>query len=73
MDIFVYLTAKWYTIGWPYGTFCVHLVYFFPFGMLYREKSGNPGVCVQWSIVSLNQMWFHLTDIAKLWIELILT
>jgi hypothetical protein len=32
-----YFTAKWYI-----GTFCGRLVYFCPFGMLYREKSGNP-------------------------------
>jgi hypothetical protein len=31
-------------ILWPFGTFCGHLGYFSPFGMLYREKSGNPGV-----------------------------
>jgi hypothetical protein len=35
---------------WPFGIFCGHLVYiivfvytFSRFGMLYREKSGNPG------------------------------
>jgi hypothetical protein len=27
-----------------FGTKCGHLVYFSRFGMLYREKSGNPDV-----------------------------
>jgi hypothetical protein len=27
----------------PFGIFSGHLVYFPRFGMLYREKSGNPG------------------------------
>jgi hypothetical protein len=27
-------------ILWPFGTFCGHLVYFYPF---WHEKSGNPG------------------------------
>jgi hypothetical protein len=26
----------------PFGTFCVHLVHFSGFGIMYREKSGNP-------------------------------
>jgi hypothetical protein len=43
-DHFVYFTAKWYIL-WPFGAVCGHLVYIFPrFGMLYREKSGNPGL-----------------------------
>jgi hypothetical protein len=29
-------------ILWSFGTFCGYLVYFSRFGMLYREKSGNP-------------------------------
>jgi hypothetical protein len=33
--------AIWYIL-WSFGTFCGHLVYFSHFGMLYREKSGNP-------------------------------
>jgi hypothetical protein len=38
--------AKWYILWilWPFGTFCGHLVHFPRFGILYREKSGNPGV-----------------------------
>jgi hypothetical protein len=37
----VYSTAIWYTL-WTYGIFVV-IWYIFPrFGMLYREKSGNP-------------------------------
>jgi hypothetical protein len=46
----VYFVAIWYILR-PYGIFCGHLVYFmviwhiFPrFGMLYQEKSGNPGL-----------------------------
>jgi hypothetical protein len=45
---FVYFTAL-ENILWPFGIFCGHLVYFvviwciFPrFGILYKEKSGNP-------------------------------
>jgi hypothetical protein len=38
----VYFAAKWHIL-WPIGTFCGHLVYFSRFGMLTREKSGNPG------------------------------
>jgi hypothetical protein len=29
-------------ILWPFGTFCVHLVQFSGFGIMYLEKSGNP-------------------------------
>jgi hypothetical protein len=29
-------------IVWPFGTFCVHLVDFPFFGIMYQEKSGNP-------------------------------
>jgi hypothetical protein len=35
------LAAIWYIL-WPFGTFCGLLVYFSRFGMLCREKSGNP-------------------------------
>jgi hypothetical protein len=39
----VYFTAIWY-ICWSFGTIFVgHLVYFSRFGILYQEKSGNPG------------------------------
>jgi hypothetical protein len=27
---------------WPFGKFCVHLVHFQVFGIIYREKPGNP-------------------------------
>jgi hypothetical protein len=30
-------------ILWPFGTFCFHLVHFYGFGVMYQEKSGNPG------------------------------
>jgi hypothetical protein len=26
----------------PFGTFCVHFVHFYGFGIMYQEKSGNP-------------------------------
>jgi hypothetical protein len=49
MPICSLLTTIWYIL-WPCGIFCGHCVYFmviwnnFPrFGMLYQEKSGNPG------------------------------
>jgi hypothetical protein len=29
-------------ILWPFGTFCVHLVHFSGFAIVYQEKSGNP-------------------------------
>jgi ABC-type dipeptide/oligopeptide/nickel transport system permease component len=32
----------WYIL-WLFYLFCGHLVYFPRFGMLYQEKSGNPG------------------------------
>jgi hypothetical protein len=40
---FVYFTAIWYSL-WPFGIFCGHLGIFSHFGMLYQEKSGNPGL-----------------------------
>jgi hypothetical protein len=32
----------WYILC-SFGTFCVYLVHFFLFGIMYHEKSGNPG------------------------------
>jgi hypothetical protein len=29
-------------ILWPFDTFCVHLVHFSGFGIMHRDKSGNP-------------------------------
>jgi hypothetical protein len=37
----VYFTSIWYIL-WPSGICYGHLEYFSRFGMLYREKSGNP-------------------------------
>jgi hypothetical protein len=37
----VYFTAIWSYLS-LFGIFCGHLVYFFGFGMLEPEKSGNP-------------------------------
>jgi hypothetical protein len=36
-----YFTDIW-DISWPSGTFCVHLVLFPGFGIMYQEQSGNP-------------------------------
>jgi hypothetical protein len=50
----VYFTAIWYTL-WTFGIFCGNLVYFVVyfsrFGMLYKEKSGNPDVYLQRELV----------------------
>jgi hypothetical protein len=37
-----YFTHIW-IILWPVGTFCAHLVRFSGFGIMFQEKSGNPG------------------------------
>jgi hypothetical protein len=37
-----YFMDSW-DVFWPFGTFRVHLVHFSGFGILYPEKSGNPG------------------------------
>jgi hypothetical protein len=42
MSICYIFTAIWYTL-WPFGIFIGDLIYFSRFGMLYQEKSGNPG------------------------------
>jgi hypothetical protein len=39
-------TDIWYTL-WPLGIFYGYLVYFYRFGMLYNEKSGNPGAWIK--------------------------
>jgi hypothetical protein len=39
----IFFTAIW-SIVWPFGIFVGYLGYFSRFGMLYKEKSGNPGV-----------------------------
>jgi hypothetical protein len=39
-----YFTAIWYNLQ-PFGVVCGgHLVHFSVFGIMYQEKSGNPGV-----------------------------
>jgi hypothetical protein len=38
----VYFTAIWYIL-WPSGIFIVIWYIFSRFGMLFKEKSGNPG------------------------------
>jgi hypothetical protein len=39
---FVYIVAIWYIL-WPLGIYNGYLVYFSLFGILYQEKSRNPG------------------------------
>jgi hypothetical protein len=39
----VYFVVIWYIL-WSFGIFYCHLVHFSCFGMLYKEKSGNPGL-----------------------------
>jgi hypothetical protein len=39
----VYFTAIWYNL-WKFDKVYGHLVYFPRFGVLYQEKSGNPGL-----------------------------
>jgi hypothetical protein len=51
----VYVMTKWYIL-WPLGTFCGPLVYFSRFGMLYREKSGNPVVEHHFSLETVRQV-----------------
>jgi hypothetical protein len=38
---FEYFTDIW-DVLWPFGTFCVHMVHFPNFCIMYQEKSGNP-------------------------------
>jgi hypothetical protein len=45
-DHVVYFTAIEHIL-WPFGIFCGHLVFFPRFGILYQEKSGNPGLIKQ--------------------------
>jgi hypothetical protein len=49
-----YCTAIWYIL-WSCGIFYGHLVYFPRFGMLYQDKSGNPGF-------DANQQHFQIID-----------
>jgi hypothetical protein len=37
-----YLIEIWYIL-WPFGTFCIYLVHFSGLGIMYQEKSENPG------------------------------
>jgi hypothetical protein len=39
----VYFTDIWYILR-TFGIFCGHLAYFYSFGMLRREQSGNPAL-----------------------------
>jgi hypothetical protein len=59
----VYLRAKCYIL-WPFGTFCSHLEYFFNFGTLYREKSGNPGGSAMQKSLKMKWQTFHLPTVS---------
>jgi hypothetical protein len=37
----LYFMDIWYSL-WKFGIVCGNLVYFFRFGILHEEKSGNP-------------------------------
>jgi hypothetical protein len=45
-DYLVYFTAIG-NILWPFGIFCGNLVYFPRFGILDKEKTGNPGLVIR--------------------------
>jgi hypothetical protein len=59
-----YFMVKWYILR-PFCTFCAHLVYFSRFGILYRKKSGNPGLVSNCRTRPLvNPSWFrHLSPV----------
>jgi hypothetical protein len=44
-DPLEYFMEIW-DVLWPFGTFCFNLVHFSGFGIVYQEKSGNPGLVV---------------------------
>jgi hypothetical protein len=66
----VYFTAKWYIL-WPFGTFCGHLVYFFPVLVCCTEKIWQPcleqllrenanlseSCCMPLTFISLENFW----------------
>jgi hypothetical protein len=50
LRLFGIFCGHWYILRsfgkcilWPFGSFYGHLVHFSSFGVLYQEKSGNPG------------------------------
>jgi hypothetical protein len=51
----------WGSLG-SFGTFCIHLVHFFSFGLIYREKSGNPDQQLAFSGKSMIGIFFSLTS-----------
>jgi hypothetical protein len=59
----VYFTAIWYILCpfWyilcPFGYILCHLVYFFRFGLLYQEKTGNPDDVVMFFRHVLVNVW----------------
>jgi hypothetical protein len=44
-------------ILWPFGIFCGHLVYFFPFWYFHHEKSGNPAYGIE-----IESLLFHFGE-----------
>jgi hypothetical protein len=62
-----YLTAIW-VFWWPFGVFYGRFVYFSGFGMLYREKSGNPGQTISQNrcFLSHSRHFFPDENISKI-------
>jgi hypothetical protein len=58
----VYFTAIWHTL-WPLGC----LVYFFRFGILYQEKSGNPddGINIGLSLTDLPRLLHDAEELCR--------
>jgi hypothetical protein len=55
--MFVNFKTIW-SILLPFGMFYGHFVYFSRFGMLCKEKSGNPGGQASEAISCLDRFWF---------------
>jgi hypothetical protein len=47
-----YFTAIWFNL-WPFGIVCGHLVYFYVLVCLDQEKSGNPALVLDQTVLSL--------------------
>jgi hypothetical protein len=69
---FVHFTVFCYIL-WTFGIVCGNMVYFSSFGILYQEKSGNPGpkrqkyrrgVVLKWLVQTRRQV---LNIISPLW------
>jgi hypothetical protein len=56
-----YFVEIW-DILWPFGIFCIHLVHFFGFGIVYQEKSGNPGPNCRQTAIKRFKIIFPITS-----------